>query len=139
MCNFALQKNRYNRNMTRTLLLVALGGGIGSALRFLISKFIQENIGGTFPFATMTVNVIGCLLIGLFYGLSARGKLYNEPTKALFTTGLCGGFTTFSTFCNENMSLLKNDNAITTLTYSSCSIILGFAAVAAGYWIAERA
>ena len=125
--------------MIRTLLIVALGGGVGSALRFVVSKVVAENVGGTFPYPTFAVNIIGCLLIGLFYGLSARGSLGGNSAKMLLTTGLCGGFTTFSTFCNENLSLLRDGNAIHAVLYAGISVTLGFVAVAAGYWIAERA
>ena len=125
--------------MIRTLLIVALGGGMGSALRFLVSKIVAENMGGTFPYPTFAVNMAGCLLIGLFYGMSSRGSLGGNSVKALLTTGLCGGFTTFSTFCNENITLLRGGNAMGALLYAGLSVMLGFLAVAAGYWIAERA
>lgn len=125
--------------MIRTLLVVALGGGIGSALRFIVSKAVSENMDGTFPYPTFAVNIAGCLLIGLFYGLSSRGSLGGNSVKMLLTTGLCGGFTTFSTFCNENLALLRGGNAVAALLYAGLSVMLGFMAVAAGYWIAERA
>lgn len=125
--------------MARTLLIVALGGGIGSALRFLLSKLVAENAGGTFPYPTLAVNIVGCLAIGLFYGMSVRGHLGGNTTKTLLTTGLCGGFTTFSTFCNENLSLLRDGHYLTALLYAGGSLALGLAAVAAGYWLAEHA
>lgn len=124
--------------MIRSLIIVALGGGMGSALRFLASKFVQDNVSGIFPYPTLAVNVIGCLLIGIFYGLTSRGNLGGDSVKLLLTTGLCGGFTTFSTFCNENLSLMRGGHAFTTLLYTSGSVVLGFIAVAVGYWIAER-
>ena len=124
--------------MIRSLIIVALGGGMGSALRFLASKFVQDNMAGIFPYPTLAVNVIGCLLIGIFYGLSSRGNLGGDSAKLLLTTGLCGGFTTFSTFCNENLSLMRGGHAFTPLLYTGGSIMLGFIAVAVGYWIAER-
>lgn len=124
--------------MIRSLVIVALGGGMGSALRFLASKFVQDNMEGIFPYPTMAVNILGCLLIGIFYGLSSRGSLGGDSAKLLLTTGLCGGFTTFSTFCNENLSLMRGGHALTTLLYTSGSVVLGFIAVAVGYWIAEK-
>ena len=125
--------------MIRTLFIVALGGGIGSALRFAATKMIQDNVGGTFPCPTLAVNIVGCLLIGLFYGLSVRGHLGGDSAKMLLTTGLCGGFTTFSTFSNESLALMRGGHAIVALAYAGCSVVLGVAAVAAGYWISERA
>ena len=95
-------------------------------------------MSGAFPYPTMAVNIMGCLLIGVFYGLSSRGSLGGDSAKLLLTTGLCGGFTTFSTFCNENLSLMRGGHALATLLYTSGSVVLGFIAVAVGYWIAEK-
>lgn len=67
--------------MLRTLLIVALGGGVGSALRYAVSKFVQDNMSGAFPYHTFAVNIVGCLLIGLFYGLAARGHLGNNTQR----------------------------------------------------------
>ena len=125
--------------MIRTMFIVALGGGIGSALRFILSKLVAENIGGAFPYPTLAVNIIGCLAIGLFYGMSVRGSLGGSSTKMLLTTGLCGGFTTFSTFCNENLLLMRDGHFMLAMMYAGGSLILGLIAVAVGYWIAEYA
>lgn len=118
-------------------LIIALGGGIGSALRYAVSKFVQDSTNGVFPYHTFAVNIVGCLLIGLFYGLAARGHLGNNTTTLLLTTGLCGGFTTFSTFCNENIALLRGDNALTALVYVASSVFCGLLAVALGYLIID--
>lgn len=118
-------------------LIIALGGGIGSALRYAVSKFVQDSTNGTFPYHTFAVNIVGCLLIGLFYGLAARGHLGNNATTLLLTTGLCGGFTTFSTFCNENIALLRGDNAFVALVYVASSVFCGLLAVALGYLIID--
>ncbi len=139
LLNFATLKHKIHiLQMLRSLILVALGGGMGSALRFLASKVVQDNMSGFFPYPTMVVNILGCLLIGLFYGLSSRGNLGGDSVRLLLTTGLCGGFTTFSTFCNENLSLMRGGHAFATLLYAGGSVMLGFIAVAVGYWIAER-
>ena len=124
--------------MLRTLLIVALGGGVGSALRYAVSKFVQDNMSGAFPYHTFAVNIVGCLLIGLFYGLAARGHLGNNTTTLLLTTGLCGGFTTFSTFCNEGLSLLRGDASALAFAYIVLSVVAGFAAVAAGLWAGRK-
>lgn len=118
-------------------LIIALGGGIGSALRYAVSKFVQDSTNGAFPYHTFAVNIVGCLLIGLFYGLAARGHLGNNATTLLLTTGLCGGFTTFSTFCNENIALLRGDNAFVALVYVASSVFCGLLAVMLGYLIIE--
>ncbi|WP_418937637.1 fluoride efflux transporter CrcB [Leyella stercorea] len=119
-------------------LIIALGGGIGSALRYAVSKFVQDSTNGAFPYHTFAVNIVGCLLIGLFYGLAARGHLGNNATTLLLTTGLCGGFTTFSTFCNENIALLRGDNAFVALVYVASSVFCGLLAVMLGYLIIEN-
>ena len=124
--------------MLRTLLIVALGGGVGSALRYSVSKFVQDNMSGAFPYHTFAVNIVGCLLIGLFYGLAARGHLGNNTTTLLLTTGLCGGVTTFSTFCNEGLSLLRGDASALAFAYIVLSVVAGFAAVAAGLWAGRK-
>lgn len=113
-------------------LIIALGGGIGSALRYAVSKFVQDSTNGAFPYHTFAVNIVGCLLIGLFYG-----HLGNNTTTLLLTTGLCGGFTTFSTFCNENIALLRGDNAFVALLYIASSMFCGLLAVALGYLIID--
>lgn len=118
-------------------LIIALGGGIGSALRYAVSKFVQDSTNGAFPYHTFAVNIVGCLLIGLFYGLAARGHLGNNATTLLLTTGLCGGFTTFSTFCNENIALLRDENALVALLYIASSMFCGLLAVALGYLIID--
>ena len=86
----------------RNILLVALGGALGSVCRYLLSKLSL----GTFPWGTLTVNILGSLLIGLLTGLMLRGSVSPEM-KLLLVTGFCGGFTTFSTFANESFGMMK--------------------------------
>lgn len=124
--------------LLRSILLVAMGGALGSVGRFLLSKAVQEHAATAFPVATFAVNVVGCFVIGLVYGLSLRG---NEPagdTKLLLATGFCGGFTTFSTFCNEGFSLLRGDASALAFAYIVLSVVAGFAAVAAGLWAGRK-
>ena len=125
-------------NTLRSLLLVAVGGALGSAARFLLSKVVQEHAATAFPLATFAVNVAGCLAIGIVYGLSARGAMTDVGLKLLLTTGFCGGFTTFSTFCNEGCSLLRGGNVWTAFAYMAGSLAAGLAAVALGLWLAQR-
>ena len=96
--------------MTRLLIAIFLGGGTGSVLRYCVQMMLHERIVPySFPWATFTVNILGSFLIGLFYTLSARFNLSTE-VRLLLTTGLCGGFTTFSTFSNDGLILIKKSD-----------------------------
>ena len=108
----------------KNILFVGLGGAIGSIARFLISKWIYDLHPQTFPLGTFLVNIFGCFLIGLFYAISAKGNYFSPDFRLFLTTGLCGGFTTFSAFAYENIVLLKSGNTNTALVYISGSLIL---------------
>lgn len=125
--------------MLRNLLLVAAGGALGSAARFLLSKVIQENASTAFPLGTFAVNVAGCFAIGLVYGLSARSNAMGADLRLMLTTGFCGGFTTFSTFCNEGWGLFGQGSIVTGTLYAFGSLAVGMAAVAAGLWLTQEA
>lgn len=123
--------------MTKTLLLVFLGGGAGSLLRYGVQLMLHQRIAPfLFPWATFSVNVLGCFLIGLFYAWVARFNL-SDDVRFLLTTGLCGGFTTFSTFSHESLGMLKQGLYGTFLLYVSASIVLGIVAALAGGWIGK--
>lgn len=118
--------------MTKTLIAIFLGGGTGSVLRYAIQQLVNENFTSPhFPWGTFTVNILGSFLIGLFYALSARLGLSAE-IRLLLTTGLCGGFTTFSTFSNDGLLLLKQGHPGTFILYTLASVVLGVIMVWAG-------
>lgn len=124
--------------MIKNILLVALGGSIGSVLRYLISTYMPKTIGSvSFPFGTLTANLAGCLMIGLFSAMALKGEI-SESTRLLLTVGLCGGFTTFSTFINENMMYLKADNILYFALYTGISVTLGLIAVWCGNQIGAK-
>lgn len=124
--------------MLRSIFIVALGSGIGGSLRFIMSKWIQGSVYTSFPVATMVVNILGCLIIGLFYGVFDRTSFLGSDMKLLLTVGLCGGFTTFSTFMNENMQLLKMGNFLYAALYATGSLFFGLLAVFIGYQIIKQ-
>lgn len=120
----------------RQLLLVFLGGGAGSVLRFLISKTLNNSFQPYF-LGTFLVNIIGSLLIGLIIGLTLKGNYLTENQALLLATGFCGGFTTFSTFAFENQTLLKSGDFLHFALYTLLSIAIGIFAVTAGFWISK--
>ena len=119
--------------MIKNILLVAFGGAVGSVLRYLVSKWLQEASSAAFPVGTLVVNVVGCFLIGLIYGASARWGISGDM-RLLLTVGFCGGFTTFSTFMNESLSLMRADNLLPLALYASLSVGLGLVVV----WVGSR-
>jgi CrcB protein len=118
--------------MFRLLLIIGSGSFIGGIARFLISRYVQSHALSSFPYGTFLVNVAGCFLIGIFYGLSERGNLMNAELRMFLTVGFCGGFTTFSTFANENISLLREGDFFYFALYTSLSIFLGLMATYTG-------
>lgn len=119
----------------KQLLLVFLGGGAGSALRFLISKSLNQ--ATILPLGTLLVNVTGSLLIGFILGLGYRQQVLSTNTVLLLATGFCGGFTTFSAFAYENQVFLKSGDFMSFALYTISSIILGLGAVFGGMYFAR--
>ena len=122
----------------KELLLVSIGSFFGGGMRFWISKMVQSYTFIAFPFGTMTVNVLGCLIIGFLSGLNWNGGgLLSPSVKMLLTTGFFGGFTTFSTFMNEGYGLMKDGNYTYMMLYLFGSLALGLLAVLAGHYLAK--
>lgn len=118
--------------MSKILLAIFLGGGTGSVLRYCVQMALHERIVPySFPWATFTVNIIGSFLIGLFYALSERFNLSTE-VRLMLTAGLCGSFTTFSTFSNDGLILIKQGFYGVFILYTLLSITLGIIAALAG-------
>ena len=118
--------------MLKNILLVGLGSSIGGMLRYVISLVIKNN---SFPYATLTVNIIGSFCIGLIFAFSIKEYSLSDEIRLFFATGICGGFTTFSAFSLENIQLIKSTNYSIAFLYITLSILLRIAAVFAGYTI----
>ena len=114
-------------------LFVFLGGGTGSVLRYLAGMWIGS---AAFPWATLAVNAVGSLAIGLFGGWAARFG-WSAALRLSLMTGLCGGFTTFSTFSKDSLALIEADSYGLFALYAAGSVTLGIAAAALGFWLAK--
>ncbi len=119
--------------MLKQLLLIGLGGFIGSVARFLVSQLNTRIDWFSIPIGTLTVNVVGSLLIGFLIGISERSPILTVEWRMFLMVGLCGGFTTFSSFTGENLMLLRNGQYLPLFLYTGLSILLGFTAVFLGY------
>ena len=117
--------------MLRNILLVALGGAIGSVCRYLLSGMNSAS----WPWGTFAVNILGSLIIGLLVGLVSKG-IVSQEMKLLLVTGFCSGFTTFSTFANESFSMMKAGDALQMALYIGASVVIGILAVWAGMKLA---
>ncbi len=115
-------------------LLVFIGGGVGSALRYYVGKFFVHTNHSFFN-ATLTVNVLGSVLIGILFGYFTKQNLVSQNQSILLITGFCGGFTTFSTFALENATMLKNGDYFSFAFYTILAIILGVLAVFLGLFL----
>lgn len=118
------------------MLLVFVGGGIGSVLRFMIGKYLNSSESG-FPYGTFAVNIIGSLLIGIILGLAVKQNSLSENQILFLATGFCGGFTTFSAFAYENHLFLKSGDFMSFAIYTIASFVIGFLAVFAGIFIVK--
>lgn len=115
--------------MVRAVILVAIGGALGSVLRYLASVFFGRFFSTLFPWATFVVNVLGSLLIGLLLGYFVRNELLYNDLRFLLVVGFCGGFTTFSAFSVESLGLLEKGHVALALGYLVASVLVGLAAV----------
>ncbi|MDT0644444.1 fluoride efflux transporter CrcB [Zunongwangia sp. F363] len=121
----------------KSAILVFLGGGLGSILRYYISKLLNNSAVSQIPFGTFTVNILGSLFIGFLFGLSAKHQNFNPGISLFFAVGFCGGFTTFSTFALENQAYLRTGDYYNFFLYTLLSIVAGLLAVFFGLYLSR--
>lgn len=124
--------------MFKNALLVFIGGGLGSVLRYVISKFLN-NSSAAIPYGTFIVNILGSLIIGLVLGYAFKTDSLNSSTHILLGVGFCGGFTTFSTFAFENQALIRSGDYLHFTIYALASLFLGILAVILGIYLSKFA
>tara|TARA_R100000789_G_scaffold19815_1_gene22746 strand:+ start:1053 stop:1427 length:375 start_codon:yes stop_codon:yes gene_type:complete len=122
--------------MFKNLIFIFIGGGLGSSLRYIISKYLN-NTNYLIPYGTLTVNILGSLILGLVLGWAIKHENLNNGMVVFLSVGLCGGFTTFSSFAFENLSLLKSGDYVQFLIYTFGSVLLGLLAVFSGTLLAK--
>ncbi len=118
--------------MVRVFLLVGAGGFLGSIARYLVAIWLTDHFPSAFPYGTFAVNILGCLLIGIIFGLGQRFEWLTPELILFLATGFCGGFTTFSSFSLENLNLLQNSNYLSFGIYAISSFTIGILAVFGG-------
>jgi CrcB protein len=122
----------------KNLLLIFTGGGIGSLFRFGLGRFINKMTVSPFPYGTFIVNILGCFLIGFIIFYTERYGDKAEQWRFFLATGLCGGFTTFSTFSLENVQLLNDQRILVFFAYTIGSVAIGILATYGGLLLARN-
>lgn len=121
----------------KTILLVGFGGALGSIARYAGYRYFQQLLPYAFPFGTFMVNIIGCFLIGILFGIASRFGSFSTEFRLLMMTGFCGGFTTFSALTLEGMQLLNQGRFVIFFLYFALSVVLGLMATFAGALITQ--
>ena len=124
--------------MNLNILFVALGSAVGGVCRYGLSQLIGRLASVVFPLGTFVVNIVGCFIIGLLFGLIDRGVSLSSEARLFLITGFCGGFTTFSTFAHENYLLFGNDKGVLVVcAYAALSFFVGLFMVYLGHRVSD--
>jgi len=118
--------------MLKTILLVGTGGFLGSVARFLTEVAVERWLHSSFPWGTFAVNMAGCFIIGLVFAFSEHGNLLSPEWRIFLTVGFCGGFTTFSSFAYNNLTMLSENNLFRLFSNVGLNVLLGVLAVYLG-------
>ena len=121
-------------DIIKNTLFIGCGSFIGGAARYLVS-IAMKTVGKGFPWGTLVVNLVGCLFIGLLWGFFSKNSSESSSWALFMTVGICGGFTTFSTFSKEALMMLQAGNFMSLMAYVAISVIAGIALVATGYYL----
>jgi CrcB protein len=123
--------------MIKAMIIAGCGGFVGTCGRYLIGRWCAAIFHGLFPVGTFLVNIIGCFIIGLMFGLVGRTNVMTPGENVLLITGFCGGFTTFSSFADDLFLLGAKGEWTMSMTYALLSIILGVLLVYFGRWLVK--
>ena len=122
-------------DILKAMMIVGAGSCVGGMMRYLVSMWLKGVATNGMPWGILIVNLLGCLLFGLIYGVFSRYGASASHWCLLLTTGLCGGFTTFSTFSHESLQMLQSGNIANFLLYVGISVIGGLSLTALGAWL----
>ncbi len=111
--------------MLKNIIIVGIGGFIGTILRYLLTFYMHKATDSIFPIGTLIVNLLGCFIIGIVIGLFEKGSLVSPEFRLFLTVGFCGGLTTFSTFSSDIVNLLSDLEIFYFTIYLALSVILG--------------
>jgi len=124
--------------MIRSLLMVFIGGGLGSVVRFSLGRWINSLHTHQFPLGTLVANIIACFILGLIIGLADHRQMFSPNARLFWTVGFCGGFSTFSTFSHETIYLIQGGLSFSSLMYVIFSLLFCVAAVYLGLFAGEH-
>ncbi|MES2616881.1 MAG: fluoride efflux transporter CrcB [Bacteroidota bacterium] len=120
------------------IIAVFIGSGIGGVMRYVLGRVIQTYYSGAFPLATLLINIFACLLLGVIIGYLDYKQLLSSRMQLFWATGICGGFSTFSTFSSENLTLYREGHYALLLLYVGLSVLLCFCATFGGLYLSQR-